>query len=1424
MAVAVAGALYTGGGSLALGGEAFAVAGYSVSWGSIALFGATMLLSGVSQMLTQTPKANTVATNASYLFSGPVNSTEQGDSVSLIYGDCWVGSTVISSGMDSDQTGSNSAIATQTTTAVSPPATGSKPIEGEKGGGKSGGSSGATEDPNSLQSKAKARVIDLLGEGEIVGLVDGAKSIYFDGVPLVGPDGKTNFNGVEWVERTGLPSQDFIPGFPAAETTVSVGVDVKTSVGPVTRTIYDADVNAARVALRWNAITEQDTKNGNLHGSSVRFTIEVRAANRGWQTAIDDTVTGKTTSTYERSYRLDLAAYGSAPYDIRVTRVTPDATATSVQNAFSWAYYTEIIDAKFEYPNSALIALKVNAEEFGSSVPARAYHVKGLKIKVPANYNPVARTYAGEWDGSFKVAWTNNPAWVLYDLLTNTRYGLGKSIPESAVDKWSLYSIAQYCDGPVKSGELDSTGADVMEPRFTFNGVISGRTEAYKVIQSIASTFRGLVFWSAGGVLARADMPNDPIKLVTPANVIDGKFTYSGTALKARHTAALITFNDPDDGYRSAIEIVENPEMVRQYGWRQTEATAYGCTRRSQARRLGLWMLDSEQNETETVTYQCSFDHLDVMPGDVVKVADPAWAAVRMGGRLRAYDDAQQVVTLDDTVTLEASQSYVLAITLPDGRLVDCPVRRPTPDSHTTDQLAIDAGPLAGAVPQPNAVWILTATNLAPRLFRVRAVVEKSRGIYEITALLHDPAKYARVENGVQLVQTATQAVNSIAAPADLSAVESVYWVNGLPQARLTVSWSTSADARISGYRAYVLTPGGQWQEWQVTRTCGFDVEPAAEGQYTIRVLAVTYDNRRSQPAEISVQVKGKGTPPGQPQGLVATGGLRQIALTWVNPSDTDLSYIEVLEAETNDLSTATVINTVKGNAFVRTGLGGLVTRYYWVRAVDLAGNTGDVNSNIGTGATTAQLSHDDLVDQVISQSKLVPILQQKITGIEKIAEAVAGGLVRINDSYGRIKQEIGRRESDVAEVKTDVQQLQDDTQSLTSQITTVTAQFDGQIAGVKEELTALATADETTAKRIDTVVATFGNNLAGLQSQLTATTSATQANAERIDSVVASFGQTLAGHDSRITAVADANGALTTRVDSLGASVDGVKSGLTSEQTARANADGALSQRIDSLNASLGSVSASLQTEITARANADGSLSQRVDTLNSTVGGFSTSIQQIASTTNGLAAQYTVKIDNNGYISGFGLASYDRGTAGRVSEFVVRADNFIVGTPGVSADYPFVIGTVNGQTRVSMSTAFIQDASIDAAKIRDATISRAKIQDLTINGQKIEDFATSNISAATGKESATVGLSTTGKRVLLIACRGWLVRYVNSFGESNQEYYRWQILSQVWVEQPGPGWNIWTTANADTGNYGGFDIIGYNSMFASIAALELRK
>lgn len=728
-------------------------------------------------------------------------------------------------------------------------------VRGSGGGGKDGGSGGrATEDPNTLQSKATARLIDLLGEGPIKGLCAEAQSIYFNDTPLLGPGGY-NFKGVQWEFRYGQPGlQPHINGFAAAETEVSVGAEVKHDQ-PIVRTVSDPSVDAVRVAVTVAGLNETDTGSGDMHGSKVAIEIHVRSNGGNWELKASDTIEGKTTSAYERAYRIELT--GTAPWDIKVSRPTPDSDKVAVQNKTTFSHYAEIIDGKFSYPDSALIALQVDAQQFGNQIPTRSYDVYGLILQVPSNYDPETRIYAGVWDGGFKPAWTDNPAWVLYDLLTNTRYGLGDAIGQGQVDKWSLYQIAQYCDQKIPSGRKDEHGVDITEPRYTFNGVIAGREDAYKVIQAIASVLRGMAFWAAGSVFARSDMPSDPVKLVSPANVIDGSFTYSGTALKARHTVAMVQWNDPEDGYRKAVEVVEDADSIARWGWRPIEITAFGCVRRSQANRMGRWILDSEKHETETVKYRASFDHADVTPGDIVSLADPSYANARFGGRLALVTGAE--VTVDAPVILEAGQSYTLSVVLPDGSIQS---RRVVPSS-LGEHVALPLESAFSPPPEPGAMWSLSASNLAPRLFRVRAVRETEKNVFEVTALRHDPNKFARIENGLVLPEPPTvRPTEGIPDPANFVGQETRYQRNDVPRARVSLSWTAPDYPYLTGYRLSITAPSGAVETINTAATA-YDIVDAEIGTYRFRLVTVAWNGSTSRGVTLELKTAGWEEIPG---------------------------------------------------------------------------------------------------------------------------------------------------------------------------------------------------------------------------------------------------------------------------------------------------------------------------------------------------------------------------------------------------------------------------------------------------------------------------------------------------------------------------------------------------------------------------------
>jgi predicted phage tail protein len=748
---------------------------------------------------------------------------------------------------------------------------------GGKGGGGSGGSS--TEDPNTLRSRAVARLIDVISEGEIGGLYAGEQSIFFDETPLLNSDGTYNFSGVTWQARTGVPAQDPVSGFSDIETEVSVGVRVK-SYQPVVRLVTNPDLNAVRLTMMFPALYDLDPSSGNMHGSEVAFAVDVQSNLGRFQTVLEQTVSGKCTSRTERSYRINLPA-GGAPWTLRVRRLSGESDRTSLQNETWWSSYTEIIEERLTYPDTAYIALAVDSQLFGGSVPKRSYDVVGIKIEVPKNYNPDTRSYSGIWDGSFQVAVSDNPAWVLRDLLVNKRYGLGGFLSAGQIDKWALYDIARYCD------ELVPDGYGGLEPRFTFNATISSREQAYQVVEAIAACFRGMVFWGAGTVTASQDAPADPVKLVTPANVIGGVFNYEATGLKARHTAALVTWTDPEDGFKSAVETVEDTARVRQYGWRQLEITAFGCTSRGQARRVGRWAIDSEWTQTETVTYRAAFDHADVRPGDVVLIQDPDWVGARMAGRLVAVDATS--VTVDQAVVLSPGQSYILRLVLPDGTLVE----RPLSNSAGSATVLTFWTPLA-VQPLVGAIWMLGSVLVAPRAFRVVSVSEAERGVFQITALFHDNDKYVRVEQNILFdpPDVSTLPKGPLLPPSDLSWRDYLYSASGVRSA-LSISWQASPDPRVSLYEVEYQAPTEtSFRSFKTVSVTSVDIPDTVPGIYQVRVRALDVFNRSSRwLLETNVEVLGLLAPPAAVTGFTAHVIDGVAYLSWDAVPDLDLSH-----------------------------------------------------------------------------------------------------------------------------------------------------------------------------------------------------------------------------------------------------------------------------------------------------------------------------------------------------------------------------------------------------------------------------------------------------------------------------------------------------------------------------------------------------
>lgn len=593
-------------------------------------------------------------------------------------------------------------------------------------------------------------------------------------------------------------------------------------------------------------------------------------------------ISGKTTSAYEAAYRVPLPA-GGAPWNIRVTRVTADSTQVVLQNSTFWSSYTKVIDAKLQYPDTALIGIQVDAEAFGSDVPVRGYEVEGLLIQIPSNYDPETRIYTGIWDGTFQTAYSNNPAWVLYDILVNSRYGLGREIAASQIDKFALYDIAVYCD------ELVDNGFGGQEPRFTFNGVINSQQSAYDVVNAITSTFRGMSYWASGALTAVSDAPADPIKLVTNANVIDGDFNYSGTSLKARHTAALVTWNDPGDQYKAAIAVVENQDMINQYGWRQADTVAFGCTSKGQAVRFGKWILDSEEHETETVVYKAGFDHADLFPGQLIAVADSFYANIRYGGKLKASTTVSSIA-LDAPVNLAFGQTYSIWITLPDGTLEEKVIT--TPSNTTTDTLTIASD--LSVEPLPGAVFIITGTDVAPRLFRVLQNKENAKNEFEITALFHDVTKYARIEQDVVLEEQnfSIFPTGPLAAPTEMQVTEYLYQAGPSIKSAVSLSWLPSADPRVTFYEVYFQNVETDPDYIFVKTVSGasIDIQDTQTDTYNFRVRAMSAINGPSPYLEGTFELQGLTEKPSDVTNFNMNIIDGNAYFSWTGVSDLDLA------------------------------------------------------------------------------------------------------------------------------------------------------------------------------------------------------------------------------------------------------------------------------------------------------------------------------------------------------------------------------------------------------------------------------------------------------------------------------------------------------------------------------------------------------
>lgn len=755
------------------------------------------------------------------------------------------------------------------------------PIAGAGGGGGKGGGGGGArapiEAPDSLRSVQYARVINLVCEGEVE-YID-AQHTYVDDTVLENPDGTWNFNGatVQW--RSGTANQGPISGFSATESETAVGVMV-TAAAPVVRSVTNPNMTSFRITVGFPQMSTSDPTTGDLNGATVQIGIDVQRNGGGFQRLLTDTVTGKTTSRYQRSYRIELSTrFGviGGTFDFRVVRITPDATSANVQDKFQWETYTEIVDSLLQYPYSALVGVQVDASMF-KSIPKLSFDIKMRRVQVPTNYDPATRVYTGTWDGTFKIAWTDNPAWITYDLATTARFGLGDFVTPAIADKWTLYTIAQYCD------ELVPDGLGGMEPRYTCNVYIQERAQAIALFQQFASIFNGIIFWSGNTLSFAADMPGDTTVCYTSANVIDGVFAYVGTPLNQRHTTALVTWNDPALKCQQVIEYVEDAEGIALFGVRELQIQAFGCISRGQAHRIGRWALLSESLLGETVSFKTGVNGAYSRPGDIFATTDPTRAGLRMSGRALAGSTTH--IELDAPVTIAGGVMYTVSVFLSNGIFET----RSFVGAQSGDITVVNVDTPFSVSVLPGNVWSVSAQSyLQNELWRCVGVAEDDDGNLEISGVAYRPDKFAAIEYGLQLQPPPVSIIDPfhIGPCTELKVVESKYQMSPVVVgARATFSWLPPVGA----VRYIVVYQQASNSPVSVESAMpSIDVQPTEEDSWTFTVVAINSIGIRSAPSTITVELNALNQPPQDVQGFQLDIYNDNAQLSWRPATDLDV-------------------------------------------------------------------------------------------------------------------------------------------------------------------------------------------------------------------------------------------------------------------------------------------------------------------------------------------------------------------------------------------------------------------------------------------------------------------------------------------------------------------------------------------------------
>ncbi|WP_337226155.1 TipJ family phage tail tip protein [Proteus terrae] len=796
-----------------------------------------------------------------------------------------------------------------------------KTIHGQKGGG--GSPRVPVEQPDDLQSIAKAKLLIALGEGEFAGELT-AQNIFLDGTPLEDTEGNANFSGVTWDFRPGTQAQTYIQGLPSAENEINVGSTISSKT-PWVHTFTNSQLSAIRVRLKWPSLFKQED-NGDLVGNEVKYAIDLQTDGGSWKTVIDSAVKGKTTSGYERAHRIDLPE-STTSWSLRVRKVSNDANSSKIGDTVVLQSYTEVIDAKFTYPHTALLYIEFDSKQFNGSIPQITCKPKGRIIRIPSNYNPIDRTYTGVWDGSFKWAWTNNPAWVFYDIVISNRFGLGQRINQQQIDKWELYRIAQYCDQLVPDGK----GGDGTEPRYVCDVYVQDRNEAYNVLRDFAAIFRGMTYWGGGQIVTLADMPRDIDYSYTRANVIDGKFIYSSSSSKEKYSTALVSYSDPQNGYADAMEPVFEPDLVSRFGFNQLEVTAIGCTRQSEANRKGRWGILTN-NKDRMVTFSVGLDGNIPQPGYIIAVADELLSGKVTGGRVSAIDGRN--ITLDRVSSAVSGDRLIL--NLPSGQSQARTIQ-------TVSGKVITVTTEYSETPETECVWVVESEELYAQQYRVVSVTENESNQFTITAIQHDPSKYEHVDSGALIDERPVSVIppNNQQAPKNI-VIDSYSMVSqGVSIETMRAQWPQVENA-IS-YEAQWRRNEGNWVNMPRSSINSIEVPNVYSGRYLVRVRAINASEISSGWGYSDEKtLTGKMGNPPKPVNFRASPLVFGIKLDWgFGENTSDTLKTEIQYSKTNDGEGLMLLSDVPypSKTYEMAGLSAGVAFYFRARLVDKTGN-----------------------------------------------------------------------------------------------------------------------------------------------------------------------------------------------------------------------------------------------------------------------------------------------------------------------------------------------------------------------------------------------------------------------------------------------------------------------------------------------------